>query len=110
MPINRHQAIAVGTAPVMIASVDNSILNETQTVWGMTFANVVGTDIRVSLSVTDGRGNTVMIFKDVLLPAQNMFGIGEDAFNFVLMPGDKVYVSSDTAAAVDVTLTTRTYV
>ena len=110
MPINRHQAIAVGTAPVSIASVDNTILNETQTVWGMTFANVVGTDCRVTLTVTNGKGQSVAIFKDVLLPAQNMFGIGEDAFNFVLMPGDTVYVSSDTAASVDVTLTTRSYV
>lgn len=110
MPISRNQAVAVGTTPVMIASVDNTILNETQTVWGMTFANVIGTDVRVSLFLTDGRGNTVMIFKDVLLPAQNMFGIGEDAFNFVLMPGDSIFVSTDTAASVDVTLTTRTYV
>lgn len=110
MPITRHQAVAVGAAPVLITKVDNSILNEMQTVWGLTVANVAGVDCKISMYVTDAKGVSVYIMKDIALPAENMFGIGEDAFNFVLLPGDSIYVQSDLAASADVTLTTRTYV
>lgn len=110
MPISRHQAVAVGTAPVMITLVDDSILNETQTIWGLTVANVAGVDCKISMYVTDGKGVSVHIFKDVELPAENMFGLGEDAFNVALMPGDKIYVQSNLPASADVTMTLRNYV
>lgn len=109
MPIARHQAVAVGTAPVLLTFVDDSILNETQTIWGLTVANVAGVDCKISLYVTNSKGVSVYIMKDVLLPAENMFGLGEDAFNFVLLPGDSIYVQSNVAASADVTMTTRNY-
>lgn len=109
MPLSRHQAIAVGAAPVLLTVVDNTVLNETQTIWGLTVANVAGVDGKVSIYVVNVKGESVYIMKDIALPAENMFGIGEDAFNFVLQPGDSIYVMCSGSTA-DVTMTTRNYV
>lgn len=109
MPLARHQLVAVGAAPVLLTRVDDTILNETQTIWGLTVANVGGVDGKVSINVVNTKGQSVYIMKDIALPAENMFGVGEDAFNFVLLPGDSIFIMC-TGTTADVTMTTRNYV
>ena len=90
---------AVGTSPVDVGAV---VAASTQTTLiGMTMANITTGVINVTATVNDGT-NTTHIVKDAPIPTGgSLILLGGDQ-KVVLMTGDKVIVTSNTASSVDV--------
>ena len=90
---------AVGTSPVDVGAV---VAASTQTTLiGMTMANITSGVINVTATVNDGT-NTTHIVKDAPIPTGgSLILLGGDQ-KVVLMTGDKVIVTSNTASSVDV--------
>ena len=90
---------AVGTSPVDVGAV---VASSTQTTLiGMTLANITSGVINVTATVNDGT-NTTHIVKDAPIPTGgSLILLGGDQ-KVVLMTGDKVIVTSNTASSVDV--------
>ena len=90
---------AVGTSPVDVGAV---VAASTQTtLFGMTLANITSGVINVTATVNDGT-NTTHIVKDAPIPTGgSLILLGGDQ-KVVLMTGDKVIVTSNTASSVDV--------
>ena len=90
---------AVGTSPPAVGAV---VAASTQTTLiGMTMANITTGVINVTATVNDGT-NTTHIVKDAPIPTGgSLILLGGDQ-KVVLMTGDKVIVTSNTASSVDV--------
>ena len=90
---------AVGTSPVDVGAV---VAASTQTpLIGMTMANITSGVINVTATLNDGT-NTTHIVKDAPIPTGgSLILLGGDQ-KVVLMTGDKIIVTSNTASSVDV--------
>ena len=90
---------AVGTSPVDVGAV---VASSTETTLiGMTLANITSGVISVTATLNDGT-NTTHIVKDAPIPTGgSLILLGGDQ-KVVLMTGDKVIVTSNTASSVDV--------
>ena len=90
---------AVGTSPVDVGAV---VASSTQTTLiGMTLANITSGVISVTATLNDGT-NTTHIVKDAPVPTGgSLILLGGDQ-KVVLMTGDKIIVTSNTASSVDV--------
>ena len=90
---------AVGTSPVDVGAV---VAGSTETTLiGMTLANITSGVISVTATLHDGT-NTTHIVKDAPIPTGgSLILLGGDQ-KVVLMTGDKVIVTSNTASSVDV--------
>ena len=90
---------AVGTSPTDVGAV---VAASTQTTLiGMTMANITSGVINVTATLNDGT-NTTHIVKDAPIPTGgSLILLGGDQ-KVVLMSGDKVIVTSNTASSVDV--------
>ena len=90
---------AVGTSPTDVGAV---VASSTETTLiGMTLANITSGVISVTATLHDG-SNTTHIVKDAPIPTGgSLILLGGDQ-KVVLMTGDKVIVTSNTASSVDV--------
>ena len=90
---------AVGTSPVDVGAV---VASSTETTLiGMTLANVTSGVISVTATLHDG-SNTTHIVKDAPVPTGgSLILLGGDQ-KVVLMTGDKIIITSNTASSVDV--------
>ena len=90
---------AVGTSPVDVGAV---VAGSTETTLiGLTLANITSGVISVTATLHDGT-NTTHIVKDAPIPTGgSLILLGGDQ-KVVLMTGDKVIVTSNTASSVDV--------
>tara|TARA_R100000808_G_scaffold4228_2_gene14082 strand:+ start:10 stop:339 length:330 start_codon:yes stop_codon:yes gene_type:complete len=90
---------AVGTSPTDVGAV---VAASTQTTLiGMTMANITSGVINVTATLNDGT-NTTHIVKDAPIPTGgSLILLGGDQ-KVVLMTGDKIIVTSNTASSVDV--------
>ena len=90
---------AVGTSPVDVGAV---VASSTETTLiGMTLANITSGVISVTATLNDG-SNTTHIVKDAPVPTGgSLILLGGDQ-KVVLMTGDKVIITSNTASSVDV--------
>jgi len=90
---------AVGTSPVDVGAV---VASSTQTTLiGMTLANVTSAVISVTATLNDG-SNTTHIVKDAPIPTGGSLIILGGDQKVVLMTGDKIIITSNTASSVDV--------
>ena len=89
----------VGTSPVDVGAV---VAASTQTTLiGMTLANVTSGVISVTATLHDG-SNTTHIIKDGPIPTGGSLVILGGDQKVVLMTGDKIIVTSNTASSCDV--------
>jgi len=90
---------AVGTSAVDVGAV---VASSTQTTLiGMTLANITSAVISVTATMNDG-SNTTHIVKDAPIPTGGSLIILGGDQKVVLMTGDKIIVTSNTASSVDV--------
>jgi len=90
---------AVGTSPVDVGAVVGG--STETTLIGMTLANITSGVISVTATLNDG-SNTTHIVKDAPVPTGgSLILLGGDQ-KVVLMTGDKVIITSNTASSVDV--------
>jgi len=90
---------AVGTSPVDVGAV---VASSTQTTLiGMTVANVTSAVISVTVTLGDG-SNTTNIVKTAPIPTGGSLVVLGGDQKVVLMTGDKVTVTSNTASSADV--------
>jgi hypothetical protein len=90
---------AVGTSPLDVGAV---VAASTQTTLiGMTLANVTSGVISVTTTLNDGT-NTTHIVKDAPIPTGGSLVVLGGDQKVVLMTGDKIIVTSNTASSVDV--------
>ena len=90
---------AVGTSPVDVGAV---VAASTQTTLiGMTVANITSGVIAVTVTLGDGT-NTTNIVKTAPIPTGGSLVVLGGDQKVVLMTGDKITVTSDTASSADV--------
>jgi len=90
---------AVGTSPVDVGAV---VASSTQTTLiGMTVANITSSVISVTVTVNDG-SNTTHIVKEAPIPTGGSLVVLGGDQKVVLMTGDKIIVTSNTASSADV--------
>jgi len=90
---------AVGTSPTDVGAV---VASSTETTLiGMTLANVTSGVISVTATLHDG-SNTTHIIKDGPIPTGGSLVILGGDQKVVLMTGDKIIVTSNTASSCDV--------
>ena len=91
----------VGTTPTDVGAV---VAASTQTTLiGMTIANVVSSVISVIVTLNDGT-NTTNIVKDAPIPVGGSLVVLGGDQKVVLMTGDKIIVTSNTASSADVVM------
>lgn len=91
----------VGTTPTDVGAV---VASSTQTTLiGMTIANVVSSVISVTVTLNDGT-NTTNIVKDAPIPVGGSLVVLGGDQKVVLMTGDKIIVTSNTASSADVVM------
>jgi len=90
---------AVGTSPTDVGAV---VASSTETTLiGMTLANITSGVISVTATLHDG-SNTTHIVKDAPVPTGGSLIILGGDQKVVLMTGDKIIITSNTASSVDV--------
>ena len=90
---------SVGTTPVDVGA---AVASSTQTTLiGMTVSNVVSSVISVTVTLNDGT-NTTNIVKDAPIPTGGSLLVCGGDQKIVLMTGDKLIVTSNTASSADV--------
>ena len=90
---------AVGTSPTDIGA---AVAAGTEvTVIGLSLANVTGTGAKATVTVNDGT-NTTHVVTDASLPAEASLVVVGGDMKLVLMTGDKIIVTSDSASSIDV--------
>ncbi len=90
---------AVGTSPADVGAIVGDGVQTT--LIGMTMANITSGVINVTATLNDG-SNTTHIVKDAPIPTGgSLILLGGDQ-KVVLMTGDKIIVTSNTASSVDV--------
>jgi hypothetical protein len=90
---------AVGTSPVDVGAVVGA--NTQTTLIGMTVANVTSGVISVTVTLGDGT-NTTNIVKTAPIPTGGSLVVLGGDQKVVLMTGDKITVTSNTASSADV--------
>ena len=90
---------AVGTSPVDVGAVVAS--NTQTTLIGMTVANITSGVISVTVTLGDGT-NTTNIVKTAPIPTGGSLVVLGGDQKVVLMTGDKITVTSDTASSADI--------
>ena len=89
----------VGATPMDVGAV---VASSTQTTLiGMTVANIVSSVISVTVTLNDGT-NTTNIVKDAPIPTGGSLLVCGGDQKIVLMTGDKLIVTSNTASSADV--------
>ena len=89
----------VGTTPMDVGA---AVASSTQTTLiGMTVSNVVSSVISVTVTLNDGT-NTTNIVKDAPIPTGGSLLVCGGDQKIVLMTGDKLIVTSNTASSADV--------
>ena len=92
---------AIGTSATDIGSVVSSGVEVT--IIGLSLANITAAAITATIAINDG-SNTTNIVKNVPIPTETaLVAIGGDQ-KVVLMAGDKLIVTSDTASSLDVVM------
>ena len=90
---------AVGTSPVDVGAV---VASSTQTTLiGMTVANITSGVISVTVTLGDGTNTTNLVKTAPIPTGGSLVVLGGDQ-KVVLMTGDKITVTSDTASSADV--------
>jgi len=90
---------AVGTSPVDVGSVVSAGVEVT--IIGLSLANITASQVKSTIALSDGSNVTNMV-KDVPIPANaSLVAVGGDQ-KVVLIAGDKLIITSDTASSVDV--------
>lgn len=90
---------AVGTSPVDVGAV---VAASTQTTLiGMTVANITSGVISVTVTLGDGT-NTTNLVKDAPIPTGGSLVVLGGDQKVVLMTGDKITVTSNTASSADI--------
>ena len=90
---------AVGTTPVDVGA---AVAASTQTTLiGMTVSNIVSSVISVTVTLNDGT-NTTNLVKDAPIPTGGSLLVCGGDQKIVLMTGDKLIVTSNTASSADV--------
>lgn len=97
---NRYTSRAIGSSPTSVGSYTVPA-NTVTTVIGLSVANIITTDVTVTVTHFDGV-NTTNIAKDVPLPTGSSAVIVGGNQKIVMTTGDSVRVSSNTASSVDV--------
>ena len=90
---------AVGTSPVDVGAVVSA--STQTTLIGMTVANITAGVISVTVTLGDGT-NTTNIVKTAPIPTGGSLVVLGGDQKVVLMTGDKITVTSDTASSADV--------
>ena len=90
---------AVGTSPVDVGAVVSA--STQTTLIGMTVANITTGVISVTVTLGDGT-NTTNIVKTAPIPTGGSLVVLGGDQKVVLMTGDKITVTSDTASSADV--------
>ena len=90
---------AVGTSPVDVGAVVGA--NVQTTLIGMTVANRTSAVIAVTVTLGDGT-NTTNLVKDAPIPTGGSLVVLGGDQKVVLMTGDKITVTSNTASSADV--------
>jgi len=90
---------AVGTSPVDVGAVVSA--STQTTLIGMTVANITAGVISVTVTLGDGT-NTTNIVKTAPIPTGGSLVVLGGDQKVVLMTGDKITVTSNTAASADV--------
>ena len=90
---------AVGTSPVDVGAVVSA--STQTTLIGMTVANITSGVIAVTVTLGDG-SNTTNIVKTAPIPTGGSLVVLGGDQKVVLMTGDKITVTSDTASSADV--------
>jgi hypothetical protein len=90
---------AVGTSPVDVGAVVGA--STQTTLIGMTVANITSGVISVTATLHDGT-NTTHIVKDAPIPTGGSLVLLGGDQKVVLMTGDKIIVTSNTASSADV--------
>jgi hypothetical protein len=90
---------AVGTSAVDVGAVVAA--NTQTTLIGMTISNIVSSVISVTVTLNDG-SNTTHIVKDAPIPTGGSLLVCGGDQKIVLMTGDKLIVTSNTASSADV--------
>ena len=89
----------VGTTPIDVGAVVEA--STQTTLIGMTVANIVSSVISVTVTLNDGT-NTTNIVKDAPIPTGGSLLVCGGDQKIVLMTGDKLIVTSNTASSADV--------
>jgi len=90
---------AVGTSPTDIGA---AVAASTEvTVIGLSLANITGSGAKATVTINDGT-NTTHIVKDAAVPAEASLVVVGGDMKVVMMTGDKLIVTSDTASSLDV--------
>jgi hypothetical protein len=92
---------AVGTSPATVYTCPAS--TET-TIIGLTVANIVTSQIEVSVQVTNNDGDNVYIIKNAPIPVGSSLVVIGGEQKVVLNVSDTVVVTSNTASSADVAL------
>ena len=92
---------AVGTSPATVYTCPAS--TET-TIIGLTVANIVTSQIEVSVQVTNNDGDNVYIIKNAPIPVGSSLVVIGGEQKVVLNSDDTVVVTSNTASSADVAL------
>ena len=92
---------AVGTSPATVYTCHAS--TET-TIIGLTVANIVTSQIEVSVQVTNNDGDNVYIIKNAPIPVGSSLVVIGGEQKVVLNVSDTVVVTSNTASSADVAL------
>lgn len=96
---NRKTSRSVGTTATQIGGY--SVATGTQTtVIGLTVANTITSAIQASVYHYDGTNITYLVKNMTIYPGQSQVVVGGEQ-KVVLIPGDSVYVVSNTATSVD---------
>jgi len=90
---------AVGTSAVDVGAIVAA--NTQTTLIGMTISNIVSSVISVTVTLNDG-SNTTHIVKDAPIPTGGSLLVCGGDQKIVLMTGDKLIVTSNTASSADV--------
>jgi len=99
MAFNRKLTAGIGTGATVVTN--TVAANTTHTIHGLTLANVTGSSVAATVTMTDGT-TTVNIVKAISIPAGDSLGVMGMDFKHNLITGDSISVLSDTAASIDV--------
>jgi len=99
MAFNRKLTASIGTGASVVSNTVPA--GKTHTIHGLSLANIVGSVIAATVTMTDGT-TTINVVKGISIPANDTLSVMGMDFKHNMLPGDSVSVSSDTAASLDV--------
>ena len=90
---------SIGTSATDIP--DGANFDSYDTIVGINLANIVATQVNVSVYIANGGANYYLI-KDAPIPAGSALQVLDGGAKFVVQSGDRLWVVSDTASSIDV--------